>query len=135
MQAPFVMIQMQFGLKGSILLLKYKSLFDGSKIKIGRLLQSSAIPISKECQVLGRRILSKIFVVICFTPFDRFLATDHEYLHFSLSKNFSLVEKYEIFQRYRFSRKMHPFAKCAKFSILFCFFPYENDFIRFSIRN
>ncbi len=77
----------------------------------------------------------KIFFAFFSTSFGRFLAADHEYLLFSLSKSFFPLEKYEILERCRFSRKMHPFTKCAKFSILLFFFPSENNFFRSSIKN
>ena len=67
----------------------------------------------------------KIFFCFFYTSFDRFLAVDHKYLLFSRNKILFPVEKYEILERCLCSRKTHPFAKCAKFSILFFFFPYK----------
>src|SRR5271156_5692615 len=77
----------------------------------------------------------QIFFAFFFTPSDRARAADHENLLFSLSKCFLPVESCEILEMCRFSRKAHPFSKCAKFSTFFFFYASENNFSRFTIKN
>jgi hypothetical protein len=77
----------------------------------------------------------KFFLAFLFTWFDRTRAADHENLLLSLSKYFLPVEKYEILEGCRLSRKTHLLQKCAKFPTLFAFLVSENHFFRFSIKN